>query len=50
VIEAMARNHTKHRNNVVYADFQAMLLPATRIDAAGNYTFDWANVHEKNIG
>ncbi|MGW1343966.1 discoidin domain-containing protein [Kribbella sp. NPDC002412] len=43
VIEAMARNHAKHRNNVVYADFQALLIPRTRIDAAGNYTFDWTD-------
>lgn len=41
VIEAMARNHAKHRNNVVFADFQALLIPDTTIDAAGNYTFGW---------
>ncbi|MET7282244.1 glycoside hydrolase domain-containing protein [Kribbella sp. NPDC005582] len=41
VIEAMARNHAKHRNNVVFADFQALLIPNTTIDAAGNYTFGW---------
>ncbi|WP_405063869.1 discoidin domain-containing protein [Kribbella sp. NBC_01505] len=41
VIESMARNHAKHRNNVVFADFQALLIPNTTIDAAGNYTFGW---------
>lgn len=41
VIEAMARNHAKHRNNVVFADFQALLIPDTTVDAAGNYTFGW---------
>ncbi|MFC9687663.1 glycoside hydrolase domain-containing protein [Kribbella sp. NPDC056951] len=41
VIEAMARNHARHRNNVVFADFQALLIPHTTIDAAGNYTFGW---------
>lgn len=41
VIESMARNHAKHRNNVVFADFQALLIPDTTIDAAGNYTFGW---------
>ncbi len=41
VIENMARNHAKHRNNVVFADFQALLIPDTTIDAAGNYTFGW---------
>ncbi|GAA0612959.1 DUF4091 domain-containing protein [Kribbella sandramycini] len=41
VIEAMARNHARHRNNVVFADFQALLIPNTTIDAAGNYTFGW---------
>ncbi|MFC0627501.1 glycoside hydrolase domain-containing protein [Kribbella deserti] len=41
VIENMARNHARHRNNVVHADFQALLIPNTTIDAAGNYTFGW---------
>ncbi|MFI5732315.1 discoidin domain-containing protein [Kribbella sp. NPDC051587] len=41
VIESMARDHAKHRNNVVFADFQALLIPNTTIDAAGNYTFGW---------
>ncbi|TDD55441.1 DUF4091 domain-containing protein [Kribbella antibiotica] len=41
VIEAMARNHAKHRNNVAFVDFQALLIPNTTIDAAGNYTFGW---------
>ncbi|MDX3006011.1 discoidin domain-containing protein [Kribbella solani] len=41
VIEAMARDHAKHRNNVVFADFQALLIPNTTIDTAGNYTFGW---------
>ncbi|MGZ0149131.1 discoidin domain-containing protein [Kribbella sp. WER1] len=41
VITAMARDHAKHRNNVVFADFQALLIPNTTIDAAGNYSFGW---------
>jgi hypothetical protein len=41
VIESMARNHARHRNNVVYADFQALLIPDTTIDASGNYSFGW---------
>ncbi|MCA2228754.1 discoidin domain-containing protein [Nonomuraea sp. NEAU-L178] len=42
VIAAFARNQAKHRNNVIYTDFQALLIPDTTIDTAGNYTFGWA--------
>lgn len=42
VIASFARNQAKHRNNVIYADFQALLIPDTTIDAAGNYSFGWA--------
>jgi hypothetical protein len=43
VIESFARNHKRHRNNVVFTDFQALLIPNTTIDAGNtNYTFGWA--------
>lgn len=42
VIASFARNQAKHRNNVIYADFQALLIPDTTIDAAGNFSFGWA--------
>lgn len=42
VIRNIARNMAAHRNNVIYADFQALLIPRTKIDAAGNYHFDWS--------
>ncbi|MEV4060681.1 discoidin domain-containing protein [Nonomuraea dietziae] len=42
VIENIAANHAKHRNNVIFADFQALLIPDTTVDAAGDYTFGWA--------
>lgn len=41
VIESFARNHQRHRNNVIFTDFQALLIPNTTIDAGGNYTFGW---------
>ncbi|MEU8147877.1 discoidin domain-containing protein [Nonomuraea sp. NPDC048901] len=41
VIKNFAANHAKHRNNVIYADFQALLIPHSTVDAAGNFTFDW---------
>ncbi|MEV4160910.1 hypothetical protein [Nonomuraea dietziae] len=42
VIENIAANHARHRNNVIFADFQALLIPDTTVDAAGDYTFGWA--------
>ena len=41
IIANMARNHAKHRNNVVFADFQALLIPNTTIDDEGSYHFGW---------
>ncbi|WP_344311575.1 discoidin domain-containing protein [Fodinicola feengrottensis] len=41
VMGNFAKNHALHRNNVIYADFQALLIPNTTIDSAGNYTFGW---------
>ncbi|MEV0234727.1 discoidin domain-containing protein [Nonomuraea sp. NPDC050786] len=41
VIKNFAANHAKHRNNMIYADFQALLIPHSTVDAAGNFTFDW---------
>lgn len=41
VIENMAANHARHRNNVVFADFQALLIPNTTVDAQGNLSFGW---------
>lgn len=41
IVTNMAANHARHRNNVAYADFQALLIPHTTIDDAGNYTFGW---------
>ncbi|GAA1699004.1 hypothetical protein GCM10009745_51880 [Kribbella yunnanensis] len=43
VIASFARMQAKQRNNVVYADFQALLIRGTTIDANGNYNFDWTN-------
>ncbi|MFC0627507.1 glycoside hydrolase domain-containing protein [Kribbella deserti] len=43
VIENFARNQAKHRNNLVYADFQALIRARTTIDAQGNYTIDWTD-------
>ncbi|WP_328988980.1 discoidin domain-containing protein [Kribbella sp. NBC_01245] len=43
VIESFARNQAKHRNNLVYADFQALIRPRTQIDAQGNYLIDWTD-------
>lgn len=42
VIGNIAANHARHRNNVIFADFQALLIPDTTVDAAGAYTFGWA--------
>ncbi|MEU7891924.1 discoidin domain-containing protein [Nonomuraea sp. NPDC049152] len=41
VIENIAADHARHRNNVIFADFQALLIPDTTVDAAGAYTFGW---------
>jgi F5/8 type C domain/Domain of unknown function (DUF4091) len=41
VMENFAKNHAKHRNNVIYADFQALLIPNTTISADGTYNFGW---------
>ncbi|RSN11601.1 hypothetical protein DMB42_13560 [Nonomuraea sp. WAC 01424] len=41
VIGNIAANHARHRNNVIFADFQALLIPDTTVDAAGTYTFGW---------
>ncbi|WAL73016.1 discoidin domain-containing protein [Kitasatospora sp. YST-16] len=42
VIGNIAADHAKHRNNVIWADFQALLIPNSSEDANGNYTFGWA--------
>ncbi|WP_020497409.1 DUF4091 domain-containing protein [Sciscionella marina] len=42
VIQNIARNMAEHRNNVIYTDFQALLIPATTIDDNGIYHFDWS--------
>ncbi|MFB7470298.1 discoidin domain-containing protein [Kitasatospora sp. NPDC056184] len=36
----IAKNHAKHRNNTVFADFQALAIPGTTL-VNGTYTFDW---------
>ncbi|MFF2659034.1 discoidin domain-containing protein [Kitasatospora sp. NPDC058032] len=36
----IARNHARHRNNVVFADFQALAARGTTL-VNGTYTFDW---------
>ncbi|WP_163507413.1 discoidin domain-containing protein [Fodinicola acaciae] len=41
VMANFAKNHARHRNNVIYADFQALLIPDTTVDANGNFSFDW---------
>ncbi|WP_165956413.1 glycoside hydrolase domain-containing protein [Kribbella antibiotica] len=41
VMENFAKNHAKHRNNVIYADFQALLIANTTIAADGTYNFGW---------
>ncbi|MEV6013252.1 discoidin domain-containing protein [Streptomyces sp. NPDC051976] len=43
VIGNIATDMAAHRNNVVYADFQALLIPGTTIDASGAYHFDWSD-------
>ncbi|MFC5406085.1 discoidin domain-containing protein [Cohnella soli] len=43
IIGNIAKNMAKHRNNVIYADFQALLIPNTTITGSGvgTYNFDW---------
>ncbi|MFD0347017.1 glycoside hydrolase domain-containing protein [Kitasatospora aburaviensis] len=42
VIKNFAADHAKHRNNVIFADFQGLAIPDTTLDAAtGQYTFQW---------
>jgi hypothetical protein len=42
VMESFARDLAIHRNNVEFIDFQALLMPNSKIDADGNYQFDWS--------
>ncbi|MFD1543548.1 glycoside hydrolase domain-containing protein, partial [Nonomuraea guangzhouensis] len=42
VIENIAVNHRRHRNNVIYADFQALLIPSTKVGPGGELQFGWA--------
>ncbi|NUR28145.1 MAG: DUF4091 domain-containing protein [Catenulispora sp.] len=37
----IAANMARHRNNVIYADAEALLIPNTTVDASGHFTFDW---------
>ncbi|WP_103963640.1 glycoside hydrolase domain-containing protein [Nonomuraea solani] len=41
VIESIARNHERHRNNVIYADFQALLIPGSKVGPGGELQFGW---------
>ncbi|MGO4636599.1 glycoside hydrolase domain-containing protein, partial [Streptomyces sp. 2RAF24] len=38
----IAENHARHRNNVIYADFQALAIRDTTL-VDGKYTFTWKN-------
>ncbi|GAA2029070.1 hypothetical protein GCM10009839_30540 [Catenulispora yoronensis] len=38
----IAANMARHRNNVIYADAEALAIPGTVVDASGHYTFDWS--------
>ncbi|MFC5403335.1 discoidin domain-containing protein [Cohnella soli] len=42
VIENIAANHAKHRNNVIHTDFHGLLIPDTTIDTNGHINFGWA--------
>jgi glycosyl hydrolase family 123/3-keto-disaccharide hydrolase len=42
VIENIAANHARHRNNVIHADFQALLIPDTTVGQDGTLQFGWA--------
>jgi hypothetical protein len=41
VIGNIAANHARHRNSVIHADFTALLMPHTTLDANGTYHFGW---------
>lgn len=43
VITNIAKNHAKHRNNVIFADYQGFLTGASACDSSGNITPDWTN-------
>lgn len=43
VIENFAANHQRHRNNVIHADFQALLIPDTTVGPGGELQFGWAS-------
>ena len=38
----IAKDMAKHRNNVIYADAEALAIPDTTVDAAGDFTFGWS--------
>jgi hypothetical protein len=38
----IAADMAKHRNNVIYADAEALAIPDTTVDASGTFTFGWA--------
>ncbi|MFD1543756.1 glycoside hydrolase domain-containing protein, partial [Nonomuraea guangzhouensis] len=42
VIKSIAANHRRHRNNVIHADFQALLIPDTTVGPGGELRFGWA--------
>ncbi|MFC5402753.1 discoidin domain-containing protein [Cohnella soli] len=42
VIENIAANHAKHRNNVIHTDFHGLLIPDTTVDTNGHVNFGWA--------
>ncbi|WP_344841566.1 hypothetical protein [Nonomuraea dietziae] len=46
VIENIAANHAKHRNNVIFADFQALLIPDTTGGRGGDYTFGLGHLRQ----
>ncbi|MER5425354.1 discoidin domain-containing protein [Streptosporangium roseum] len=41
VMENVAKNFAKHRNNVVFADFTGLLAPNTTVSTSGQFTFNW---------
>lgn len=43
VITNIAKNHAKHRNNVIFADYQGFLAGASTCDTSGTITPDWTN-------
>ncbi|MFL6113554.1 MAG: discoidin domain-containing protein, partial [Catenulispora sp.] len=38
----IAANMARHRDNVIYADAEALAIPDTTVDASGHYTFGWS--------